>query len=346
MRFPLHIVTDMVRWQARNWWRGQTRYPYVLMLEPLHTCNLACLGCSPERYSGDLKDRLPLDECLRAVDEAGAPVVSICGGEPTIYPELPELVEAIIARRRHIYLCTNGILLERFFKRATPHKRLSINVHLDGLRATHDFVVRRAGVFDTAIEMIREGKRRGYAMCTNTTIYRETDMDEIEAMCAMLMDLGIDGILLAPGYHYEKVGGDHFMYRDEIHQKFQRVLALAERYPISSTPLFLQFAAGERDYPCTPWGNPTRTPKGWKGPCYLIEDQHYGSWNDFWTGVDWTYWESRQDPRCQNCLMHSGFEPSVVRKLGDRPADMLTMARWMLSRPAAARPPTEGACQR
>lgn len=333
MRFPPHIAIDMVKWQAKNWWRGRQRYPYVLMLEPLHTCNLACLGCSPERYNGDLKDRLSLAQCLEAVDQAGTPVVSICGGEPTIYPELPELIDAIIARKRHIYLCTNGILLERFYAKGHPHKRLSINVHLDGMRETHDFVVDRAGVFDTAIAMIKEGKRRGYAVCTNTTVYRETEVAEIEAMCALLTGLGIDGILISPGYHYEKLGGDHFMYRDEIHQKFRRVLELATRYPISSTPMFLQFAAGQREYPCTPWGNPTRTPKGWKGPCYLIEDTYYPTWKEFWNGVDWNYWESRQDRRCQNCLMHSGFEPSVVRNLGKSPRDLWTMARWNLQTP-------------
>lgn len=335
MRFPLHILTDMMRWQARNWWRGNSRYPLVLMLEPLHTCNLACLGCSPERYSGDLKDRLPLADCLQAVDESGAPVVSICGGEPTIYPELPELIDGIIARRRHIYLCTNGILLERFYKRGRPHKRLAINVHLDGLRQTHDHVVDRAGVFDTAIAMIREGKRRGYAVCTNTTVYRHTDMDEIEQLCALLGELGVDGILLAPGYHYAKLGDEQFLQGTEIDEKFRRVMALAQRYPISSTPFFLQFAAGQRDYPCTPWGNPTRTPRGWKGPCYLIEDQYYPTWKDFWGGVDWQYWESRQDPRCRDCRMHSGFEPSVMRELGKSPRDVVTMAKWVFSRPPA-----------
>jgi hopanoid biosynthesis associated radical SAM protein HpnH len=312
------------------------RFPLVLMLEPLHACNLTCTGCGRIReYVSTIREKLSIDECLAAVDECGAPVVSICGGEPTIYPELPELVEAIIARRRHIYLCTNGILLERFFRRGRPHRRLSINVHLDGMRATHDFVVDRAGVFDTAVEMIKEGKRRGYSICTNTTVYRETEVAELEEMCAFLTGLGVDGILISPGYHYEKLGGDHFMYREEIHRKFRRVLALSARYPISSTPLFLQFAAGQRDYPCTPWGNPTRTPKGWKGPCYLIEGSYYPSWREFWNGVDWNYWESRQDPRCQNCLMHSGFEPSVVRKLGERPADVWTMVKWGLqSRPS------------
>lgn len=333
MRFPPHIVTDMIRWQLKNWWAGNSRYPYVLMLEPLHTCNLACLGCSPERYNGDLKDRLPLDQCIAAIEESGAPVISICGGEPTIYPELPELVDAAIARKRHIYLCTNGVLLERFFRRGRPHPRLTINVHLDGMKDTHDFVVDRAGVFDKAVEMIKEGKRLGYAVCTNTTVYRETEIAELEAMCKLLTGLGVEGILLSPGYHYEKLNGNQFMYRDEIHKKFRGVIDLAGRYPISSTPLFLQFAAGMRDYPCTPWGNPTRTPKGWKGPCYLIEGAYYPTWREFWEGVDWDYWESRRDPRCRDCMMHSGFEASVVRQLGKSPADVWTMMKWNLQGP-------------
>jgi hopanoid biosynthesis associated radical SAM protein HpnH len=332
MRFPLHIATDMMRWQARNWWAGNARVPVVLMLEPLHTCNLACLGCSPERYSGDLRDRLPLSKCFEAVDACGAPVVSVCGGEPTVYPEIVPLVEGIIARRKHVIMCTNAILLDRFYQKARPHKRLSVNVHLDGMQATHDYVVDRAGTFEKAIAMVKEGKRLGYYVCTNTTVYRETSVDEIEAMCAMLTELDVDGILLSPGYHYDSIQGDeHFMFRDEIHAKFKRIVALAKRYPkISSTPLFLEFAAGLRDYPCTPWGNPTYTPKGWKAPCYLIEGQYYGSWKEFFGGVDWDYWESRQDPRCHNCKMHSGFEASVVRKLGESARDVLTMARWQL----------------
>jgi hypothetical protein len=161
-------------------------------------------------------------------------------------------------------------------------------------------------------------------------------------MCAFLTELDVDGILLSPGYHYEALeGDDHFLFRDEIHAKFTKIVELSKRYKkISSTPLFLQFAAGQRDYPCTPWGNPTYTPKGWKGPCYLIEGQYYGSWKEFFGGVDWDYWESRRDPKCHNCKMHSGFEASVVRKLGERPADALTLLRWQLqdvrNRPGAA----------
>ncbi len=332
MRFPLHIATDMMRWQLKNWWAGNQHVPVVLMLEPLHTCNLACIGCSPERYTGDLKDRLPLSKCFAAVDECGAPVVSVCGGEPTVYPEIVELVEGIIARKKHVIMCTNAILLDRFYRKARPHKRLSINVHLDGMQKTHDYVVDRTGVFDKAVAMIKEGKRLGYYVCTNTTVYRETDVAEIEEMCAFLTGLDVDGILLSPGYHYESIPGDeHFLFLEEIHQKFRRIVELAKRYrKISSTPLFLQFAAGLRDYPCTPWGNPTYTPKGWKGPCYLIEGQHYATWKEFFGGVDWDYWETRQDPRCHNCKMHSGFEASVVRKLGERFSDVLTMARWQL----------------
>src|SRR5262249_39020454 len=231
MRFPVHIATDMMKWQLANWWWGKDRVPVVLMLEPLHTCNLACIGCSPERYSGDLRNRVPLAKCFDAVDACGAPVVSICGGEPTVYPEIVELVDGVIAQRKHAIMCTNALLLDRFYKKARPHKRLTINVHLDGMRETHDKVVDRPGTFDRAIEMIREGLRRGYAVQTNTTVYRETSVDELEAMCALLTELDVDGILLSPGYHYEAIEGDErFLFRDEIHQKFERVLDLAARY--------------------------------------------------------------------------------------------------------------------
>ena len=328
MRFPIHIATDMARWQIKNRWEGNERYPVVLMLEPLYTCNLACVGCTPERHTGDLKDRLSLEQCIEAVEESGTPVVSICGGEPTIYPEIAPLVDALIERKRHIFLCTNGILLERFFEKTKPHKRLSINIHLDGMRETHDFVCKREGVFDHAIKVIDEGLARGYEVCTNTTVFRETSIEEIELMMELLSSKGVKGMFLSPGYHYEKIDADHFLFRNEIHEKFERVMELAKQYPVSSTPLFLQFAAGKRDYPCTPWGNVTRTPFGWKDPCYLIGDRYYPTWKSFWNGVDWDYWESRTDERCQNCFMHSGFEPSVVRKLGDSWSDMWTMAKW------------------
>jgi hopanoid biosynthesis associated radical SAM protein HpnH len=331
MRHPLHMTTDMVKHGFKHALEGNSRYPFVLMLEPLYTCNLACLGCAKERHTGKLKDRLPLAECLKAVEESGAPTVSICGGEPTIYPELPELIAGILERKRHIYLCTNALLLdEKVFGIVPPNKRLTINVHLDGLQETHDYVCAKDGVYDKALAMIRESKRRGYHTTTNTTIFKETSIDEVEELCRQLSEIPVDGMLISPGYHYESVQNDIFLTRQDIQRKFERVLDIARRYRVTSTPLFLEFAAGLRDYSCSPWSTVTRTPLGWKGPCYLIGKRYYESWDEFWNETDWDYWESRQDSLCQNCAMHSGFEASVVRNLHKSPKDMIRMAAWHL----------------
>ncbi len=331
MRFPLHITTDNIKYQIRQAARGKQRFPFVLMLEPLYTCNLACIGCSVERHTGKLKDRLPLEACLKAVDDCGAPSVSICGGEPTLYPELPELVAGIIARKRHIYLCTNALLNDqKVYGVIPPHRRLTINVHLDGLKETHDYVCAREGVFDKAIEMIRQGKKLGYHMWVNMTIFKETAVEEVEEVCEMLDGMGIDGILVSPGYHYESVDRDIFLTRQDIQSKFSRILEFADRYPLTSSPMFLEFAAGLRDYSCSPWSTVTYTPLGWKGPCYLIGKKFTHSWDEFWHDTDWPYWESRQDRLCQNCSMHSGFEASVVRELPKSPRDMVRMAAWNL----------------
>jgi len=322
----------MIKHQIRNAFQGNKRYPYVLMLEPLYTCNLACLGCSTERHTGKLKDRLPVEKCLQAVDDSGAPGVSICGGEPTVYPELPELIAGIIARKRHIYLCTNALLLDKkLFGKIAPHKRLSINVHLDGLQKTHDYVCAKDGVFDKAIEMIRESKRLGYHVMVNTTVFKETDIDEVEQLCELLKGLGIDGQLLSPGYQYESVDRDIFLTRADTETKFKKVLGFAKRFRLTSTPMFLEFAAGLRSYDCSPWSTVTYTPLGWKGPCYLIGKKHHEAWDEFWNQTDWEYWESRQDVMCQNCSMHSGFEASVVRDLAKKPRDMVRMIAWNLS---------------
>ena len=331
MRFPLHVTTDVIKQQIRQGLKGNTRYPFVLMLEPLYTCNLACLGCSIERHTGKLEDRLTLEQCLKAVDDSGAPGVSICGGEPTIYPELKELMEGIVARRRHIYLCTNALLLDRtVYGKIAPHTRITINVHLDGMKKTHDHVCARDGVFEKALEMIKEGKRLGYHMITNTTIFKETDINEVEDLCRLLRDYRVDGMLISPGYQYESIERDIFLTREDIHNKFKKVLELSKRYRLTSTPMFLEFAAGLREYRCSPWSTVTYSPLGWKGPCYLIGEKYFQTWEEFWNGVDWAYWESRQDRRCQNCKMHSGFEASAVRELRNSPKDMVRMALWNL----------------
>lgn len=331
MRFPLHITTDNIKHSMKNAMQGNRRYPFVLMLEPLYTCNLACIGCAVERHTGKLKDRLPVELCLQAVDESGAPGVSLCGGEPTVYPELKELVDGIIERNRHIYLCTNALLMEeKIFGQIDPHKRLTINVHLDGMRETHDYVCARDGVFDKAVEMIKESKRLGYHTITNTTIFKETKISEVEELCEYMASLDIDGMLISPGYQYESVEEDIFMTRQDIYDKFQRVLEISKRYRLTSTPMFLEFAAGLRDYKCSPWSTVTFTPNGWKGPCYLIGKKFTWSWEEFWNLTDWEYWESREDRLCQNCLMHSGFEASVVKELPRSPGDMARLMAWNL----------------
>lgn len=331
MRFPVHITTDMIQHQLKHAVRGNARYPFVLMLEPLYTCNLHCIGCSIERHTGKLKDRLPLERCLEAVEVSGAPIVSICGGEPLIYPELPELVGGIIGRKRHVYLCTNALLAdEKLFDAIPPHRRLTVNVHLDGMRETHDFVCDKEGVFDKAVRMVAEAKSRGYHVITNTTVFKETRIEEIEELCELLTGLGIDGMLISPGYQYESVDRDIFLTRQDMQEKFQHVLEISRRYRLTSTPMFLEFAAGLREYQCSPWSTVTFTPLGWKGPCYLIGKSHTWSWDEFWNGTDWEYWESRSDRLCQNCAMHSGFEASVVRELPKHPGDMVRMAAWNL----------------
>ena len=332
MRFPIHIMTDTIRHQVRNAVAGNKRYPFVLMLEPLYTCNLACLGCALERHTGKLKDRLPIEKCLDAVDVSAAPVVSICGGEPTLYPELKELVDGIIERKRHIYLCTNGLLLdENVFGKIEPQKRLMINVHLDGMRETHDHVCAREGVFDRAIEMIREGVKLGHHIMANTTVFRETSVEEVEELCKFLTSLGVEGMLVSPGYHYESVDREIFLTKSEIQTKFRRILEISKKYKLTSTPMFLEFAAGLRDYKCSPWSTVTFTPKGWKGPCYLIGKTFSQTFEEFWGGTDWDYWESRQDPLCANCAMHSGFEASVVKELPKHPGDMVRLFAWNLA---------------
>ncbi len=332
MRFPIDFVISNAKHMLSQRRKGRKRYPTVLMLEPLYTCNLACIGCSVERHTGKLKDRLPVDRCIQAVIDSEVPTVAVCGGEPLLYPELPELIDKLIKMGKHIILCTNAMLLDKkLFGIIPPHRQLFINVHLDGMRATHDYVCNRKGVFDKAIEMIRESKKRGYITLTNTTVYKETDIGEIEELCDLLTELKVDGILIAPGYSYESVEADVFLTQKEIHEKFKRVRELIYKYRLTATPAFLDFAAGLIELPCSPWSTVNYGPQGWKAPCYLIGDAYYESWDEFWNQVNWEYWESRQDPRCRNCKMHSGFEHSAVQAASRSLKGMAQLATWHLT---------------
>jgi hopanoid biosynthesis associated radical SAM protein HpnH len=308
------------------------RFPLVLMLEPLHACNLTCTGCGRIReYQSTMAQQIPLEECLAAVDECKAPIVSICGGEPLLYRHIVPLCEGILARKKHIYLCTNATLLAKRIADFKPHDRLFINVHLDGLEKTHDLCVERKGVFKEAVEGIRAAKQAGFKVCTNTTIYKETDMREIEQLFEFLEQFGVDGHMLSPGYGYSAVDDrEIFMTRDDVHEKFKDTDSLAKRFRLNSTPVYLDFLKGERELPCTAWGNPTYNIMGWKGPCYLITDGHYKTFAELMTKTPWESYGHGNDPRCEHCMVHCGFEPSAALGINAKFSDNFKLLTWAL----------------
>jgi hopanoid biosynthesis associated radical SAM protein HpnH len=272
------------------------------------------------------------------VDECGAPIVSICGGEPMIYPDLGDLVRGILKRRKHIYLCTNGMFIKKRLGEFKPSSRLFFNVHLDGLEETHDLAVERKGVFQAAIEGIKAAKEAGFLVCTNTTIYKETNLDEIDALFEYLTRLGVDGFLLAPAYGYAAVhetnpdgAAQIFMTRDDVREKFKEAEKLLWKYKLMSSPVYLEFLSGKRELTCTAWGNPTRNVRGWKGPCYLITDEHHATFRDLMENTPWEEYGYGNDPRCEHCLMHCGYEPSAALGVNKRMGDSLKTLLWQLS---------------
>lgn len=332
MRFPFDFTFTQAVYQAKMKRHGR-RYPTVCMLEPLYTCNLACRGCTPERHTGKLADRLSVAKCLQAVEEAKVPIVSVCGGEPMLYPELPELLSQLIARGKYIILCTNAQLLDtKFFGIVPPDRHIFVNVHLDGMEKTHDYVTNRPGTWQRSIAMIRESKQRGYLTIVNCTVYKETDVEELEELCKLLTEIGIDGILVTPGYQFENVHENVFLTAQDTSKKFKRIKEFAHKYKITSTPAFLEFCAGERKLTCAPYSTVNYTPHGWKAPCYLVDSQEfYPDFKTFWNNVDWDYWEKHEDARCANCRMHSGFEQTAVEQAFNSPMDILKLAAWQFS---------------
>ncbi|MGH7170042.1 MAG: adenosyl-hopene transferase HpnH [Gemmataceae bacterium] len=339
MRFPLSLTTSMVGYMARKKLAREKRFPLVLMLEPLHACNLTCTGCGRIReYSQTIKDKLTVAECLQAVEEAGAPIVSICGGEPMIYPDIGELVRGILKRRKHIYLCTNGMFIRKRLHEFRPTSRFFFNVHLDGLEETHDLAVERPGVFKAAVDGIVAAKRAGFLVCTNTTIYKETNLNEIDQLLAYLTKLNVDGFMLSPAYGYTAVqqtnpkgAAEIFLTRDDIRSKFQEAEKLLSKYRMMSSPIYLEFLSGKRELTCTAWGNPTRNVKGWKGPCYLITDEHHKTFDDLMENTNWDEYGYGKDPRCEHCMVHCGYEPSAALGVNKRMGDSLKMLMWQLS---------------
>lgn len=365
MRFPLSLTLGMAGYIARNklrprpeWQQNRApkqdaanpfriihtipdrerrphpmiakRFPLVLMLEPLHTCNLTCTGCGRIReYESTITQRLSLDRCLHASDECGAPVVSICGGEPLLYPEIGPLVAGLLKRGRHIILCTNGMFIRRRLADFTPDDKFFFNVHLDGLEESHDIAVEKKGVFRDAIDGIKAAKAAGFKVSTNTTVYKETDMREIEQLFEYLEQFGVDGHHVSPGYGYSAVNDrEIFLTRDDVREKFRDIDRMAKRFRINNTPTYLDFLKGDRDMPCTAWGNPTYNVKGWKGPCYLITDAHYRTFEELMTETQWENYGEGNDPRCEHCMVHCGYEPSAALGINGKITDTLKLATW------------------
>jgi len=333
MRFPFVQTKTVAQHISREKRKKTEHFPLVLMLEPLHACNLTCEGCGRIReYKESMSKMLSLNECLTAIDDCHAPVISICGGEPLIYPEIGELVKETIRRKRVTYLCTNGTLLDKKLSLFTPSKYFNINIHLDGMEKTHDMIVQREGTFKKIVENIRLAKEAGFTVCTNTTVYKETEASEVEELLKFLTGLGVDGFLVSPGFDYKEVEDQSvFLKREEIQKKFQTILGFSNKYRLWNTPLFLEFCAGIREYKCTPWGNVTYNVEGWKAPCYLITDRHYKNYNDFIAEVDWDYYTKGTDRRCQNCMAHCGFEATAALEVNNSLKDMLKMTWWTLS---------------
>jgi hopanoid biosynthesis associated radical SAM protein HpnH len=296
--------------------KGRKRYPLVLMLEPLFRCNLACAGCGKIQYPAHiLKKDLSPEDCFRAVDECGTPMVSIPGGEPLMHPQIDKIVEGLVARKKYIYLCTNALLLKEKLHLFTPSKYLTFSVHLDGQRDHHDFSVCKEGGFEEALEGIKAALQRGFRVTTNTTLFDGTDPNSVRGFFDEMMSLGVEGMMLSPGYSYDKAPDQqHFMGRARTRRLFSAILSNRKKtWRFNQSPLFLEFLMGKRNYSCTPWGMPTFNIFGWQKPCYLLQDGYADTFAELMAATEWqNYGTESGNPKCANCMVHSGYEASAV----------------------------------
>jgi hopanoid biosynthesis associated radical SAM protein HpnH len=296
--------------------KGRKRYPLVLMLEPLFRCNLACAGCGKIQYPDHiLNKRLTPEQCFAAVEECGAPMVSIPGGEPLIHPEIDQIVAGLVARKKYIYLCTNALLLKRKLDLFKPSKYLTFSVHMDGLKEDHDTAVCRDGTFDIAVEAINEAVKRGFRVTTNTTLFAGAEPSHVREFFDQMMDLKVEGMMLSPGYIYEKAPDQNkFLHRDQTTALFKQILQNPKKsWKFNLSPLFLKFLQGDLDFECTPWGSPAYNIFGWQKPCYLLQDGYVNTFKEYLELTDWDNYGNKSDnPKCQDCMVHCGFEPSAV----------------------------------
>ncbi|MEN3010595.1 MAG: adenosyl-hopene transferase HpnH [Candidatus Bipolaricaulaceae bacterium] len=325
---PLSLTFELARYllPRRRWPEKGRLFPIVLMLEPLEACNLRCAGCGRVREYREVMDRrLSVDEALRAAESAGAPVVSLSGGEPLLHPGIADLVRGLIDQKRWVYLCTNGLLLREKLAQFPRHKRLCFVVHLDGTEGVHDAVAGRPGVFREALEAIREALARGYRVATNTTVFHGSDVEDLRRLFRTLTDLGVEGLMISPGYAYESVPErELFLRREEAIRVFRALLAGKNGFRLYDNPLFLDFLQGKRAYrECAAWAVPTYTVLGWRVPCYLLADRHTPDLGEVLDPGLWRRYGPGRDPRCAGCMLHAGFEPQSVLEAVNRPWALL-----------------------
>lgn len=329
MARPIEMALRLGWYIARNKITGRKRFPLVTMLEPLEKCNLACEGCGRIReYEPVIDKMLTADQCIAAVEESGAPIVSIAGGEPTLHPEIDEIVARIIAQKRFVYLCTNALLMERVMKRIPPSKYFAFVVHLDGMEEAHDASVYRKGVFKIAVRGIKAGIEQGYRVTTNTTVFNGSNEDDLIEMFTMLTEMGIEGCNVSPGYKFDAVPNQElFISRKNARRVFKNVLDPKRRLRFYNNPLYLEFLRGNRDYQCTAWSNPTYTTMGWREPCYLLGDKHTQDVKTLLSEELWERYGVGKDPRCANCMMHCGFESASIFGALKKPADAYKLVK-------------------
>jgi hopanoid biosynthesis associated radical SAM protein HpnH len=316
MPVPISQAWTVATYVLKQKLLGRKRYPFVLMLEPLFRCNLACAGCGKIQYPPHiLKKELTPEECFQAVAECGTPMVSIPGGEPLMHSQIDKIVEGLVARKKYIYLCTNALLLKEKLDLFKPSKYLTFSVHMDGQREHHDFSVCREGGYDLAMEGIREAVQRGFRVTTNTTLFDGADPNSVRAFFDEMMELGVEGMMLSPGYSYDKAPDQkHFLGRARTRRLFRAILSNRKKnWQFNQSPLFLEFLMGKQQYSCTPWGMPTYNIFGWQKPCYLLQDGYADTFQELLDSVEWqNYGTESGNPKCANCMVHSGYEASAV----------------------------------
>jgi hopanoid biosynthesis associated radical SAM protein HpnH len=306
---------------------GPKRFPLVLMLEPLFRCNLNCRGCSKIAYSEEILNRqLSVAECVSATKECPAPIVSVAGGEPLLHPDISKIVRELVAHKRFVYLCTNALLVANRIDEFQPSRYLAFNIHLDGLEKRHDAIVGREGIFHCAVEAIQLLIQRGFRVTTNTTLFADETLESVAHLFDFLTSIGVEGMTIAPGFCYpDAPDRENFLNRETTRELFQKIFELGKgrKWRFNHSSLYLDFLSGRRDYECTPWGNPTRNIFGWQCPCYFINDGFAATYKELMDTTEWQRYGVGKDPRCTNCMVHCGFEPTAVIDLLTHPWKMV-----------------------